>query len=203
MRRERAAVFRVGSARAGTGRLRPGGFLAQSSRDPRHTRHDGPGLFRRRPEAGADGRIRRHRHAAFPSGRRARDAPSRSRPPPGRLPRGPRRARAGLGAALRQGRSMSAALCRQRAPGRSPQPEIRMDRGFVAILPLLGTLPDEFTDHETIRRTSTSVAASRVCPGARNCRSIRSSASRRAAAGLGHGTSPCRAAGTATWTAGN
>ncbi len=26
----------------------------------------------------------------------------------------------------------------------------RMDWGFVAILPLLGTLPDEFTDYETI-----------------------------------------------------
>lgn len=29
--------------------------------------------------------------------------------------------------------------------------KFRMDRGFVAILPLLGTLPDEFTDYETIR----------------------------------------------------
>ncbi len=30
---------------------------------------------------------------------------------------------------------------------------VRMDWGFVAILPLLGTLPDEFTDYETIHPT--------------------------------------------------
>ena len=55
--------------------------------------------------------------------------------------------------------------------------EPNMDWGFVSILPLLGTLPDEFTEYETIHPTIDGRAASACCPGARSCRSTRSSAS--------------------------
>ena len=46
--------------------------------------------------------------------------------------------------------------------------KVSMDWGFVSILPLLGTLPEEFTDYETIHPIGRPCARPlRACPGAR------------------------------------
>ena len=80
--------------------------------------------------------------------------------------------------------------------------KFRIDWGFVAILPLLGTLPDEFTDYETVHPDIDAARGVAACPGARNCPSIRSSASwarRRPPPGAGS-ERRSRAASAATWT---
>ena len=81
--------------------------------------------------------------------------------------------------------------------------EPNMDWGFVSVMPLLGTLPDEFTDYETIHpRDRPGAQRPACCPGGRNCRSIPSSASsapRRRRNGASAAPT-CRAPSAATWT---
>ncbi len=80
--------------------------------------------------------------------------------------------------------------------------QFRMDWGFVAILPLLGTLPDEFTDYETIHPDIDVARGVAVLPWGTELPldpffGILATAPPPA---WGRVTSRCRAASAATWT---
>ena len=80
--------------------------------------------------------------------------------------------------------------------------KVRQDWGFVSIMPLLGTLPEDFTEYETIHPKVDQRAQCLRDALGRKFRSIRSSASsppRRRRPGAVAGR-PCRAASAATWT---
>ncbi len=96
--------------------------------------------------------------------------PARGRRRPAPRPRHPERAPARTS-------SPAPSTWRRRAgrhaAGRHPRPEVPPRLGFVAILPLLGTLPDEFTEYETVHADIDTDARPRPLPPA-----------------LGHGAAP-------------
>ena len=79
--------------------------------------------------------------------------------------------------------------------------KVNQDWGFVAILPMLGTLPDEFTDYETIHPVVDHERNVCVMPWAPPCRSSRSSASwpSRCHPPGAASARRCRAPSAATW----